>query len=495
MKNSFPQTISNRLGQRSFQTGGLSHPMFSTLMRRWLLLLFALVVPLHAQTISHPLPVGIWKTQGYGFIFNVQQDRVQEFDVLADKCQQTSVTTPIKFGADWGNWERVSTSAVETWRLQVSGMAVIRLDHLPENCALPVTQDLRPLANFDYFWNTFHTHYPFFIAHGVDWDAVRSELRPKAAALPDDGDVFPLLADMVTRLRDSHTSVGDGKRGASMRKNPYPQEMGPNGPYLIDDHYMIGGLHGYLRGPNSPLTAPLQTAGNGQIVYSRLKGSGPGAASGQDAEMGYIAILGTKQFSADETGDTPIDVSIESARVAMRQVVASLRGVRGLVVDIRYNGGGDDGIARAIAGFFTDHPIPAYSKRAFFNGALTEPYPVTVLPDPGDRLAVPIVFLTSDMTVSAAEVLALDLKALPNSIQLGQPTRGSLSDRLEKVLPNGWSLSLSNEIYTDVHSRIFEVTGVIPDVITDWPSPKAPDDIRFGRDIAAAVSKLKSMNR
>jgi C-terminal processing protease CtpA/Prc len=175
----------------------------------------------------------------------------------------------------------------------------------------------------------------------------------------------------------------------------------------------------------------------------------------------------------------------------MRQVVKSLRGVKGLVIDIRYNGGGDDGIALAIAGFFTDHPVPAYSKRAFFNGTLTEPYRVTVLPESGERLAVPIVFLTSDMTVSAAEVLALDLKALPNSIQLGQPTRGSLSDRLEKVLPNGWGVSLSNEIYTDVHSRIFEVTGVIPDVLTNWPSPKAPDDIRFGRDIAAAVVKLR----
>ena len=458
---------------------------------RCLLALVAFATALPAQTISHPLPPGIWQTQGYGFIFDVQQDRVQEFEVLGDQCRQTGVKTPIQFSADWGDWEPVGSTQAEAWRLRVSGMEVTRLDHLPGNCTSPTTRDMRPLVNFDYFWETFHTHYPFFIAHGVDWDAVRSELRPKAAALPEDGDVFPILADMVTRLRDSHTSVGDGKRGASMRKNPYPQEIGPNGPYLLDDHFMMGGLHAYLRGPNSPLTAPAQTAGNGQILYGRLKSKGTASSSGQEGAIGYIAILGTKRFSADETGETPIDVSVQSARVAMRQVVESLRGVKGVVIDIRYNGGGEDGIALAIAGFFTDHPVPAYSKRAFFNGTLTEPYRVTVLPESGERLAVPIVFLTSDMTVSAAEVLALDLKALPNSIQLGQPTRGSLSDRLEKVLPNGWGVSLSNEIYTDVHSRIFEVTGVIPDVLTDWPSPKAPDDIRFGRDIAAAEEKLR----
>jgi carboxyl-terminal processing protease len=59
------------------------------------------------------------------------------------------------------------------------------------------------------------------------------------------------------------------------------------------------------------------------------------------------------------------------------------------------------------------------------------------------------------------------------------------------VLPNGWKFSLSNEIYTDVHGRVFEVSGIPPDVPTDWPSPKATDDLRFGRDIFAAVKELR----
>jgi carboxyl-terminal processing protease len=124
---------------------------------------------------------------------------------------------------------------------------------------------------------------------------------------------------------------------------------------------------------------------------------------------------------------------------------------------------------------------------------LTSSYAVNVVPENGDRLAVPIVFLTSDITVSAAEIFALGLKALPDSVQLGQPTRGSLSDRPEKTLPKGWNFSLSNEIYTDIHSRVFEATGITPSILATWPSPKAPDDIRFGRDIAAAVAELQEM--
>lgn len=448
-------------------------------------------VPVYGQPVPYSLPEGIWQTQGYGFVFNVRKDQIAEFDVLGSQCMATGVRTPIQFSADFGDFEAIPSAKTETWRLKISGMEVTRLDRLPESCTTPLAHDARPLVNFDYFWSTFHTHYAFFAAHGVDWNAVRVELRPKAAALPEDGDVFPILSDMVKRLKDSHTGVSDGKRFTHIRKHPYPEEMGPNGPVLLDDHYMIGGLRAYMQGPDSPLSAPAQTAGNGQVLYGRIKPSGLAKGPGMQSDIGYIALFGMKQFGANEGSDTPVDASVESARLAMQQVVHSLRGVKGLVIDLRYNGGGEDSVALAVAGFFTNRPVPAYTKRAFYDGRLTAPYPVTVRPEAGERLPVPIVFLTSDMTVSAAEVCVLDLKALPFSTQIGQPTRGSLSDRLEKVLPNGWGFSLSNEIYTDTRGRVFEVTGVTPDVLTDWPSPKAPDDLRFGRDIAAAVKKLQ----
>lgn len=444
---------------------------------------------LHAQTPSYYLPQGIWRTLGYGYVFNVGKDQIAEFDELGDQCISTGTHTPIQFSADFGDWEPISK--IEIWRLKTSGMEVQRLDALPKSCTVPLAHDARPLVNFDYFWNTFSTHYAFFPAHGVDWNAVRRQLRPKVVALPEDGDVFPILSDMVAMLKDSHTSISDGKRFTHIRKHPFQEDTGPNGPILFDDHYMIGGLRAYMAGPNSPLTGPAQSAGNGQVLYGRIKANDSANVSASQGDIGYIAFFGMKQFGKDEGRDTPVDDSVRSARQAMQQVVASLRGVKGLVIDLRYNGGGEDAVALAISGFFANHPVAAYSKRAFNAGTLTDPYKVTVLPEDGERLAVPMVVLTSDMTVSAAEICVLDLKVLPHSTQLGQPTRGSLSDRLSKVLPNGWSFSLSNEIYTDAHGRVFEVSGVIPDVLTDWPSPKAPDDLRFGRDIAAAVRKLQ----
>jgi carboxyl-terminal processing protease len=102
-----------------------------------------------------------------------------------------------------------------------------------------------------------------------------------------------------------------------------------------------------------------------------------------------------------------------------------------------------------------------------------------------------VIVLTSDYTVSAAETATMALRALPSTIQIGQPTRGVLSDKLEKVLPNRWTFSLSNEVYVDPKGEVFEVRGVPPDVTTAFPPLKAPDVERFGRDIFLATDKLK----
>ena len=68
--------------------------------------------------------------------------------------------------------------------------------------------------------------------------------------------MFSILSDMVAMLKDSHTSISDGKRFTHIRKHPFQEDTGPNGPILFDDHYMIGGLRAYMAGPNSPLTEP-----------------------------------------------------------------------------------------------------------------------------------------------------------------------------------------------------------------------------------------------
>jgi C-terminal processing protease CtpA/Prc len=245
-----------------------------------------------------------------------------------------------------------------------------------------------------------------------------------------------------------------------------------------------------MTGANTPLIRPAENVGNGQVLYGRIKAASAAKDAARPPEYGYIALFGMKEFGKNEGRDTPDDESVNSARLAMKQAISSLRGVRGVIIDLRYNGGGGDAVAVAVAGFFTDQPVKAYSKRVYYNGKVGEPYQVVVRPEISERLSVPIAILTSDFTVSAAEVCVLALKALPRSVQIGQPTRGSLSDRLHKVMPNGWTISLSNEIYADRTGGVFEVRGVPPDIATVMPPPESPDEVRYWRDIAVALKAL-----
>src|SRR5438874_3159921 len=127
---------------------------------------------------------------------------------------------------------------------------------------------------------------------------------------------------------------------------------------------------------------------------------------------------------------------------ALDDAITAFQGARAVIVDVTDNDGGHDKLAQRIAGRFTDRPRLAYTKVAF--GAKdVEPQAFHVEPSEGIRYAGPVYLLTSDITLSAAEVFALYMRALPNVVHLGETTRGAFSDQVDKPLPNGWLLVLS----------------------------------------------------
>jgi carboxyl-terminal processing protease len=56
------------------------------------------------------------------------------------------------------------------------------------------------------------------------------------------------------------------------------------------------------------------------------------------------------------------------------------------------------------------------------------------------------------------------MMALPNATRIGTPTYGVLSDALEKTLPNGWSVGVSNEVYAAVDGNLYEGRGIPPNI-------------------------------
>jgi C-terminal processing protease CtpA/Prc len=83
-----------------------------------------------------------------------------------------------------------------------------------------------------------------------------------------------------------------------------------------------------------------------------------------------------------------------------------------------------------------------------------------------------VAILTSDATLSAAEVGTLAFRALPNTRSFGRPTYGALSDPFYFRLPNGWKGAVSNEIYRASDGNVYEGSGVPPDQLSAEPSAR-----------------------
>ena len=193
------------------------------------------------------------------------------------------------------------------------------------------------------------------------------------------------------------------------------------------------------------LGGQVKTAADGRVEW------------GQAGCVGYLALSSMGGFS-----EGALTAEIDSAHAVMNRALADLADTDALIVDVALNPGGYDAVALAFAAHFAAEPTFVLTKHA--HGAEAETKQAFRVLPAAPRYAKPVYVLTSDVTVSAAEVFILAMRAFPQVTHAGAPTRGSLSDQLARPLPNGWTLTLSNEVYLDRNGVAWEGRGIPPDV-------------------------------
>jgi C-terminal processing protease CtpA/Prc len=152
-----------------------------------------------------------------------------------------------------------------------------------------------------------------------------------------------------------------------------------------------------------------------------------------------------------------------------------------LIIDIRNNGGGNNDVARRIAGRFADRErIVAYSR--FRNGPghsdLTGYYPTSVSPLGARRFNRPVYVLTSRRNFSSAEDFVLAMRAQPMVTVVGDSTGGGAGYPMVRELPNGWFFRLSEGVAYTAEREEFEETGLVPDVfVRQAPGVTASDQV------------------
>src|SRR5690606_18758438 len=233
--------------------------------------------------------------------------------------------------------------------------------------------------------------------------------------------------------------------------------------------------------PRGTFTAEMQT----YVLEELLKGEGKSSSydllhwGWLNKEVGYLDVHAMGTFEA-ELGIEEADVIINDA---MEEIMSELADAEAIVIDARFNQGGYDTIGYAVASWFSTKTKVVSQKKAVFDGGWTALQDITIK-GRASAYQGPVYLLTSGNTVSAAETFSLAMRELPQVTLVGTRTYGSLSDAMGRLLPNGWLVSLSNEIYQSPAGEVFEAKGIPPAV-----EVKYDDKLSFEENIERTLER------
>ncbi|MEV7642763.1 S41 family peptidase [Streptomyces rubiginosohelvolus] len=431
-------------------------------------------------TAHRPTVDGFWRMDGYGTVLAIRNGTFQEFQTTAVSCVEGdsarrtgpgTYTTPdgtVITVRTQGHRDHASMRADGS----VGDRKLRRIVELPEACTRPAPDG--PLAAFEVFWQSFEQNYPFFSAKGIDWHAVREQYRPTVDAKTTDDELFDVFSEIVRPLSDAHVAV---RYGDNVFAQVRPGTTVPTGE--LDTK-----VKKFIMDRDLKDARNLQEFANGRITYADLPGG-----------QGYLRISGFGGYAGEETSYAAqlaeLDMALDTALGKDRP-----RRLKGLIIDLRINGGGSDVLGIHIAERLTDNAYVAYAKRARNDPAdptrHTRPQPAYVLPAHGPHYTGPIAVLTGGSTFSAGETFTQALMERPGrTVRIGQPTQGVFSDVMVRKLPNGMSAFLPNEEFLTSSGRTFDGTG-IPPHLTEPVFTKEEFDRKKDSAFDRAVSVLRN---
>lgn len=113
----------------------------------------------------------------------------------------------------------------------------------------------------------------------------------------------------------------------------------------------------------------------------------------------------------------------QAARQSVKEKLESLQGVKGLIIDLRNNGGGSAQMVQYISSFFLAGKVHLNSFYSRSSEQTQDFYTFELIDYPAFE-RIPIVILISNKTFSAAEEFAYNFKHLNRAVIIGEPSKG-----------------------------------------------------------------------
>ena len=304
-----------------------------------------------------------------------------------------------------------------------------------------------PEGNFEALWHIIDEHYCYFSyknqQYGLDWDDVYSKYKPRVSSNLNRDQLFEICADMLAELRDGHVNLSSSYDMA--RYWSWHEDFPANFSDTLQRRYL---------GTDYKIAAGLK--------YRIL-----------DDNIGYIYY---SSFN-NGIGEGNLD-----------EVIMELMLCRGLIIDIRNNGGGYLNYAERFASRFFDSPtLVGYLQHKTGKGhndfsAKEEQW---IEPSANLRWHKPVCILTNRSVYSAANEFVKYMSVLPNVTIVGDKTGGGGGMPMSSQLPNGWIVRYSAVPSYDSQGRDIEF-GIDPDL------PAAITDADFSRGFDTIIEAART---
>jgi C-terminal processing protease CtpA/Prc len=154
--------------------------------------------------------------------------------------------------------------------------------------------------------------------------------------------------------------------------------------------------------------------------------------------------------------------------------------LKGLIIDLRGNTGGDLSDLNFLAGHLIDQPLHVgYTRSRSGNGRLdyTPWVDAVVTPVPGaKKLQMPVVVLADIFSASLAEIMTMALHTLPGAKVIGETTRGATGaitannvyNAGQFTVPGFLSVYSASAEFKYLDGRVYEGKGFPPDVMVPF---------------------------
>ena len=282
-----------------------------------------------------------------------------------------------------------------------------------------------PVGNFESLWRIIDEHYCFFDykqqEYGLDWNAVYDNYKVRVNNNMTTVQLFEVLCDMLAELRDGHVNLSSSMNYGRYWtwQEAYPKNYSDTleRHYMGTDYLIANGLH-----------------------YRVL-----------DDNIGYIRCA---------SFETPIGEG------NLDEMLSYLLFCRGLIIDIRNNGGGNLTVAERLAGRFVhEKTLVGYMQHKTGKGHqdFSELEEIYLEPSSNVRWNKKVCVLVNRSVFSAANEFAVMMHCLPNVTLIGDHTGGGSGLPMSNSLPNGWSVRFSACPMYDNNKQQTEL-GIEPDI-------------------------------